>query len=231
MIKSSQDKIASPDFQKGFIEVINTAIAKGNEAVGPTFKVFVVGYAQFFNEQTPQCNGAQLLTPAYLNPHKHGTLTIELRQALNKLARDLNTAIQTGIAGVSNPAQVVYVDYDQAFETHRFCDRPEPNPDDPDTWFLTYKVKQNDLASGQFLNSIPRIRDLTDDPSSVPLTEEEFFQLITDAAGDNDDQLQLGIDTVSVFHPKPAGHQAIEDILEKAVGRAYGATVASVRTY
>ena len=193
--------------------------------------MFVVGYAQFFNEQTPQCNSAQLLTPAYLNPHAHGTLTVELRQALNKLARDLNIAIQTGIAGVSNPAQVIYVDYDQAFDTHRFCDRDEPNPTDPDTWFLTYKVGQNDLASGQFLNSIPRIRDLRDDTSSVPLTEEEFIQVISDAAGDNDDQLQLGIDTVSVFHPKPAGHQAIEDILRRAVVTAFGTAVASVRIY
>lgn len=223
VIKSSQDKVKSADFKKGIAEVIDKAIAKGTATVGGSFKVFVLGYAQFFNDRTEQCNNKQLLTPAYLLPHAHGTLTIELRQTLNQLARDLNEAIQTAIMGVSNPAQVIYVDYDRAFESHRFCDRPEPNPTDPDTWFITFPVKEEEeQANRDFLLGIPRIRDLKDDPSSKPVTEDEFIQLIGEASGDDNKRLQIGIDTVSVFHPTPMGHRAIETILRAAVERAYG---------
>ena len=207
VIKSSREKIANPDFQSGFIKVINKALEKGTDAVGPTFKVFVVGYAQFFNEQNPVCNDKQLLTPGYLNPHRHGTLTIELRQTLNELARALNAAIQTGIQGVDNPDQVVYIDYDAAFDTHRFCDRDEPNPTDPETWFITYKVKRGDLEKGEFLYSIPRIRDLEDDVSSKPLTEAEFIQLIGDAA-DVQSYTDLDVEVVVVGVEDVAGAHA-----------------------
>lgn len=98
------------------------------------------------------------------------------------IARKLNTALRTAVrtASIHSPNRVFFVDYDEQFNGHRFCDREEPNPKDPNTWFLTYG--SNAAATENFLNSIPRIRSLLSGQSNRTVAEREYLQLIREAA-------------------------------------------------
>lgn len=48
------------------------------------------------------------------------------------------------------------------------------------------------------LYRFPRIREFKNEIFAKPLTKEKFIRLISDAAGDDDNKLHIGIDTVSV---------------------------------
>ena len=158
VIADSQRRVNSPDFVRDASNVIITALRKGTSRVRLNFKVYVTGYAQFFNEQTPQCNNVSF-KPSW-SPFPRQYLTTAKRQTLNKIARDLNASLKNAVmaASVGAPDRVFFVDYDTQFNGHRFCDREERNPNDPNTWFFTFG--SNEAAIGGFLNSIPRIHDL-----------------------------------------------------------------------
>ncbi|KAL8716869.1 MAG: hypothetical protein Q9225_005829 [Loekoesia sp. 1 TL-2023] len=230
VIADSQRRVNGPDFVREATNVIITALRKGRSRTGQQFKVFVTGYAQFFNEQTLQCNGVSL-KPRW-SPFARQYLTIELRQTLNRIARDLNTALRTAVMGASvgAPNRVFFVDYDEQFNGHRFCDREEPNPDDPDTWFFTFG--SNEATIGDFLNSIPRINDLLSGRSDEIVSDHDFFRLISVAAGDDESKRDNGVGAYRIFHPKPAGHRVIERRLRSAIvsARALPQTATPINT-
>lgn len=207
VIRDSMRSIHSLDFVRGANDVIAAALRKGTARVGQGFKVYVTGYAQFFNEQTTQCNHVTF-RPA-LSPFPPEYLTIERRKALNKLARDLNTALKTAVAtaSISAPNKVFFVDYDEKFEGHRFCDREEPNAKDPDTWFLTFGSEA--ATMGDFPNSVPRLRDLLSGQSNETISESEYLQFIGEAAQGDRPKMASGLEPLRTFHPKAIGHQII----------------------
>lgn len=215
LIVASMERLHSPDFVRAATRVIITALLKGTARVGPDFKVYVTGYAQFFNEQTTQCNHVSFRRPPAILAKQY--LTIQRRQKLNLIARELNLALKTAVmtASVGAPNRVFFVDYDAQFNGHRFCDRHEPNAQDPDTWFLTYG--SDEAAIEDFLNSIPRIHDLLSGQSNNTLSESEFNQLISEATGGDQVKAALGEALFRVFHPKPAGHQVIAEQLMLAI--------------
>lgn len=215
VIADSMQSLLSPDFVGDASGVIITALLKGTARVGQDFKVYVTGYAQFFNEQTTQCNHISF-RPSWVRRAKQ-YLTIERRQRLNLIARELNLALKTAVmtASVGAPNRVFFVDYDAQFNGHRFCDRDEPNPGDPDTWFLTYG--SDEAAIGDFLNSIPRIHSLLSGQSNDTLGESEFYQLISEAAEGDPTKVILGAGAVRIFHPKPIAHRVIAEQLRLAI--------------
>jgi hypothetical protein len=216
IIADSMKRVHSPEFVRDASGVIITALLKGTARVGQDFKVYVTGYAQFFNEQTTQCNHVSFRPPwSQFLPKQY--LTIERRQRLNLIARELNLALKTAVmtASVGAPNRVFFVDYDAQFNGHRFCDRHEPNPEDPNTWFLTYG--SDEAAIGDFLNSIPRIHSLLSGQSNNTLSESEFYQLISEAAEGDPTKVILGAGAVQIFHPKPVGHQVIAEQLRLAI--------------
>ena len=211
-ITDSQSKVHSSAFIDGAGRVINKAISEANKRqVGPSFKVFVLGYSQFFNEETTQCNDATLPRPVGTG----AKLTADLRRTLNGLARDLNAALLTAAQRFNTTGQVFFVDWESKFVGHRFCDRTEPNPQDPLTWFFTFY--SDDEQTEAFFKSIPRLYDLFTDKSNDPVTEQEYLKLIGDAAGNDQTKLSIGVDWFRVFHPKSIGHSAIRDVLQDAV--------------
>ncbi|KAI4137623.1 MAG: hypothetical protein L6R39_007184 [Caloplaca ligustica] len=228
VIADSQARVNSPQFVTDALQVIIAALSKGTSRVGPSFRVYVVGYAQFFNEQTTQCNDISF-KPSW-SPFARQYLTIERRQALNEIARNLNGALRAAVtrASIGAPNRVFFVDYDDQFDGHRFCDRHEPNPNDPDTWF--YTLGADEAAVGDFLNSIPRIRGLLNGQSDKTLTDGEFFQLITEAAAGDELKASYGILVFRVFHPNPVGHRAIAARLRSVIlaTRALPSAIASV---
>ncbi|KAI4169785.1 MAG: hypothetical protein LQ343_005434 [Gyalolechia ehrenbergii] len=216
VIAYSQGRVNSDDFINGAKDVIIAALIKGAGRGVPDFKVYVTGYAQFFNEQTPQCNDVSF-RPSWLPLARREYLTIDKRRALNTIARGLNAALATAVmrASIGAPNRVFFVNYDQQFEGHRFCDREEPNPRDPDTWFFTFG--SNEAAVGRFLHSIPQIHQLLSGQSNETMTYDEFFRVISEAAGDNRGERENGAGAFRIFHPKPVGHMVIERVLRHAV--------------
>lgn len=210
-IARSQRLVNSRNFVNDAINVIVATLNQGTSRQGQSFKVYVTGYAQFFNERTMQCNGVSF-RPEYfryiLKPKQY--LTIGKRRTLNKIARDLNTGLREAVmrASIGAPGRVFFIDYDRQFEGHRFCDRVEPNPDDAETWFFTYGA--DEAAIGDFLSSIPQVQDAFSGRLNRTMSYGALLQIIAEAAGDDPVKMDILGDLTRVFHPKSAGHRVIE---------------------
>lgn len=142
-IARSQEIIDSPLLYNSLDYVIKNALIKGITAAGPGFKLFVTGYAQFFNETSTQCDNTCF---SYWDPECDNSIKLEqsLRQQLNTLAINLNQKIQDVVK--NNAAwDVEYVSYDDQFEGHRFCEGANTEPDDnnPNIWFFHLNTAGN----------------------------------------------------------------------------------------
>lgn len=127
-ITRSQEIIDGDLLYNSLDYVIKNALIRGITAAGPGFKLFVTGYAQFFNGTSTQCDKTCF---SYWDPGCENSMKLDqsLRQQLNTLALNLNQKIQDV---VQNNAQwdVEYVSYDDQFEGHRFCEGANTEPDD-----------------------------------------------------------------------------------------------------
>lgn len=114
----------------------------------PPVTVTVTGYARFFNELTDACDDVSF--GVWWDGWDGPRLTKALRSEMNSLVLAVNAKLRKTIeainANVDNAAfardkeeeVVFFVDYDRAFDGHRFC---EPNVTEPDheranTWFF-----------------------------------------------------------------------------------------------
>ncbi len=142
-ITRSRGFLESDKFYNYLDYAVKVALIRGINAAGPGFKLFVTGYAQFFNEDTDQCDHTCF---SYWDPECKNSRKLDkpLRKQLNQLAKDLNQRIQ---AVVKNNKQwgVEYVDYDADFAGHRFCEKGniEPDNNNPDIWFFHLDTKGN----------------------------------------------------------------------------------------
>ncbi|KAL8682673.1 MAG: hypothetical protein Q9186_001269 [Xanthomendoza sp. 1 TL-2023] len=207
-----------PNPMSPLMEVIITILRKGAERRIPNFKIYVTGFAQFFNERTTQCNNVSFRPDwlkLMLKPKQY--LTIDRRRTLNKLARDLNAGLREAVmrASFGAPNRVFFIDYDRAFDGHRFCDRLEPNPNDAATWFFTYGANQ--AAIGDFLDSIPQIHDVFSGHSNRTISYDTLFRLVLNATADDKEKSDMLVDLTRVFHPKLDGQRAIEEKLRRVV--------------
>lgn len=113
-LAKSQAIMDSPDFANGLAQAIKDAMGKAKD---PSFRLFVTGYAAFFNEDTDQCNNVNVAfwwgSSSYW--------TKELRKAMNTLLMNLNARISEVTNGLGNN-RVAYVDVNQRYDTHRFCE-------------------------------------------------------------------------------------------------------------
>lgn len=146
-LERSQQQVASPAFDQHLRLLIMEILDRVRWEKRPWFIVTVTGYARFFNEETPECDDYSL--GVWWRGPK---LKRKLRRRMNKMVRDVNSRIRQAIdtinAGFTDP-RVVFVDYDDAFEGHRFC---EPNVTEPDytrneTWFFHVGAQDNDGSS------------------------------------------------------------------------------------
>ena len=223
-IVKSQSIIDSDDFSTGAKSVIQTAINKGRAtSVGPNFFVFVTGYAQFFNQETTQCNTVNF-NPVW-NVATGVPMTVERRTAMNQLALNLNAALEAAVNSFPINQNVRYVDYDAQFEGHRFCDREEPNPQDPHTWFFHYYTTDasEDTAIEALFEQLPAYTTTmsnSSSPSGLFTSDLDYISALMAAAGDNITTQGLLSDTFRVMHPTSAGHQAIRDALLNAIDAA-----------
>ncbi|KAL8811577.1 MAG: hypothetical protein Q9200_001694 [Gallowayella weberi] len=215
-IARSQRLVRSDDFTNDAINVIVTILRKAADRGIPNFKIYVTGYAQFFNERTTQCNSISF-RPSWVKLKPKEYLTIDRRRTLNRIAWDLNVGLREAVmrASFGAPNRVFFIDYDRAFEGHRFCDRVEPNPDDANTWFLTYGSHEAEI--GDFLDSIPQIHDVLNGHSNRTFSYDTFVRLILNATADDEEKMRVGGYLTRVFHPTLDGQRAIEERLRNVV--------------
>ncbi|KAL8864430.1 MAG: hypothetical protein Q9174_007360, partial [Haloplaca sp. 1 TL-2023] len=217
-LSRSQRLVNSRKFVNDAIKVLIATLEQGTSRRGDSFKIYVTGYAQFFNEQTTQCNDVSF-RPSFLKMmlKEKQYLTLEKRRALNKIARDLNAGLREAVmrASIGAAGQIFFIDYDRQFQGHRFCDRVEPNPNDAETWFFTYGANQ--AAIGNFLDSIPQVQEVFGGHSNRTMSYAELVQVIAEAAGNDQEKRDILVDLTRVFHPKLAGHRIIERRLRDVV--------------
>lgn len=102
----------------------------------PWLSITVTGYARFFNELTDGCDDMSF--GMWWNGPR---LTKKLRSDMNALVLTVNAKLRKTINAINSDFtrdKVIFVDFDDAFEGHRFC---EPNVTEPDyervdTWFF-----------------------------------------------------------------------------------------------
>ncbi|KAL7918522.1 SGNH hydrolase-type esterase domain-containing protein [Trichoderma austrokoningii] len=135
-LQHADAQMASTQFEDRLRLVIMEILDRVRWEKRPWFTITVTGYARFFNADTDECDD-----------HSFGMwwrgpkLKRELRQRMNDMVLAVNAKIRKSVdainAAFAEP-RVLFVDYDDAFEGHRFC---EPNVVEPDyarneTWFF-----------------------------------------------------------------------------------------------
>ncbi|KAI0971779.1 SGNH hydrolase [Xylaria arbuscula] len=128
--------LESDDFEIRLRIVIMEILDKIRWEKKPQFTITMTGYARFFNELTDECNDMSF--GVWWNGPK---LTKKLRSEMNTLVLTVNAKLRKTISAIDagfTQDKVIFVDYDAAFDGHRFC---EPNVTEPDyeradTWFF-----------------------------------------------------------------------------------------------
>lgn len=137
-LAASDAALASPDFELRLAVVLQELL----DAVGwekrPGFAVTVTGYARFFNAETPACDDMSLGV-WYGAPSPK--LSRYIRARMNALVLAANAKLRRTVEQVDRRyagTRVLFVDYDGAFEGHRFCEPGvvEPAYDRIESWFF-----------------------------------------------------------------------------------------------
>lgn len=183
-LQKSRRLIESSSFFEGYAMMVKL----GLQSMKPTGRLLVTGYATFFNEDTVDCDRA---TFSIKNPEQF--LTRQLRQDLNHLVKMLNHVIRS----TAEAAGAEYVDIDEIFKCHRFCEDgvSEPDKSRSDTWFFNLDY-DSDHASGPEARHHPHSQDV-----------------FTAGFG------KWFVNVAKVFHPTKDGHRGIRDTIVKHLQR------------
>ena len=197
-------------------DLMKAIIAKGQKTTaGQNFKVYIVGYARFFNQKTTQCNNVTF-KPSW-NPLPPQYLTVERRTSMNSIAINLNKAL-AACADRFKSQGVSYISYDDEIEGHRFCDRDEPNPDDPATYFFAWKTSEDPALQSLYEKLPADFSTTVAGRSGKTFTDDnDYISTLREAAGDDLGALSTLSDSVRVMHPTSLGHQFISNIVLKGV--------------
>ncbi|KAI4270768.1 MAG: hypothetical protein L6R38_007018 [Xanthoria sp. 2 TBL-2021] len=218
IIKNGHDTLEKPEFAANAKKVIQKALDRGRgTSVGEKFAVFVSGYAQFFNQTTEQCDKVTF-EPKW-DTIKAEYLTRERRKDMNNLALALNKVLRDAAESFTEDQHVHYVDIDAVYNGHRFCDRDEPAPDDPETWFFNWYTK-DDPRVASFFQNMAFLKATQEGGDTGIHTDADYINALYDAAGDDPEALSFLSDAVRVFHPTTKGHQGIRDAFKKAIAAA-----------
>ncbi|KAK1756108.1 lipase 1 [Echria macrotheca] len=245
-LASSEAAISSPEFDIRLSLVLHEILDKIRWEVRPDFFVVVTGYARFFDAETKECDAVSL--GVWWGGGVGGTgpkLTREVRRAMNSLVVRVNRKIKGAVEGVNKRflgerQKVLFVDFDEEFEGHRFCERDvqEPDYERGDTWFFLPGGGDNGrngtVGKGNETTTTPLM--LLEEGS--PLTEPERCLRRAEERGDwgeralcymatarhRDPSLRLrdgmlGLESMwyvptyygKTFHPRSLGHEAIRD--------------------
>ncbi|KAK8113227.1 hypothetical protein PG984_013753 [Apiospora sp. TS-2023a] len=227
----AQSRLDAPDFDERLHILITELLDKLRwERKSPNFHITVTGYARFFNDRTEPCDDMSL--GIWLGPSRGGPkLARPLRRRMNEMVRAVNGKIAAAVARINRQFtrdKVLFVDYDAAFEGHRFC---EPGAAEPDygrneTWFFLLNPS-NVEGDGEAALSGP-----IDPTTCLPPAQRSgdwgelaLCYMAMSVAEDPTLRLARGGGTIrpqksgwhaptyyaKTFHPRSLGHEAIRD--------------------
>ncbi|KAJ8121278.1 hypothetical protein ONZ43_g2228 [Nemania bipapillata] len=132
----SRAMLASDEFENRLRIVIMEILDKIRWEKKPWFTITMTGYARFFNELTDGCDNMSFGV-WWDGPR----LTKALRSEMNALVLTVNTKLRKTIDAINSDFtkdKVIFIDYDDAFDGHRFCEVnvTEPDYERTDTWFF-----------------------------------------------------------------------------------------------
>jgi lysophospholipase L1-like esterase len=145
-LANAEKQIASTEFETRLDVLIMEILDKVQWEKQPWFIITITGYARFFNADTDECDEC-----SFGIWWRGPKLKKEIRQRMNDMVVAVNGKIQRSIDIINSRftrPKVFFVNYDDRFDGHRFC---EPNVTEPaynrtDTWF--FLVGGNDNAPG-----------------------------------------------------------------------------------
>lgn len=147
---SDQLKTSGDTITNDFPALIDSDIAAILKQVSNEgFKLYLTGYAEFFNPSTTQCNNVSF--NFWEKPENQANLTEALRTSTNGLVDSINDELSKAVDRANEGDQrkpVVFVNYNDAFEDHRYCDvgltEPDPGETQEERWFQeNWLFKQN----------------------------------------------------------------------------------------
>jgi len=135
-LANSEAAIASPDFEQRLLVALLQMLDRVQWEKKPGFAVTITGYARFFNDDTPECDDYSM--GVWWQGPK---LTRDLRRRTSALVVAVNRKLRATVAAVNARfarPRAFFVDYDAAFDGHRFCEPAVEEPDyrREDTWFF-----------------------------------------------------------------------------------------------
>lgn len=174
-LQRSEKQIADPAFDQHLRLLIMEILDRVQWEKRPWFTITVTGYARFFNAETKACDDYSL-GMWWRGPK----LQQELRRKMNHMVVNVNRRIEQAIdtinAAFTEP-RVLFVNYDDDFEGHRFC---EPTVVEPDymrneTWFFLVGGEDND-GSTMPHDTLPPNSALADPEVCLSLAEKSGDQ-------------------------------------------------------
>lgn len=135
-LQRSEESLQSNEFEQRLRLAIMEVLDRVEWEKRPWFTITVTGYARFFNELTDDCDNRSFGV-WWRGPR----LKRSLRRRMNRMVLSVNDKIRKSVHEINadflNP-RVFFVDYDDAFEGHRFCEHNITEPDyaNNNTWFF-----------------------------------------------------------------------------------------------
>ncbi|KAF7551375.1 hypothetical protein G7Z17_g5044 [Cylindrodendrum hubeiense] len=216
----------------GFADIVNDCIYrfKGvwsdalNEFMRPekhheNLRIFVTGYAKFFNSESSQCNDVSW--NYWQKSPENGSgdkMTNQIRRDLNSLVDLVNSKIDEAVNSYQD-ARIQFINYDDTFDTHRFCEDRFTEPQRPKEQRLDLYMHQYNTPDGQ-LEDDGSVTDAdTDDSKALAQGMLDYVNSDPDAkvAEPFDEQpidislfpVRISSGLMKVFHPTQAGHFVI----------------------
>ncbi|TWU74768.1 hypothetical protein ED733_005935 [Metarhizium rileyi] len=142
-LRRSEEAINGPEFEHHLRLAIMEILDRVQWEKRPWFVITVSGYARFFNEHTKDCD-ERSFGVWWRGPK----LKRELRRRMNRMVLSVNDKIERSVHAINTDftePRVMFVDYDDAFEGHRFCELnvTEPDYSRNETWFFLVGGEDN----------------------------------------------------------------------------------------
>ncbi|KAH0562424.1 hypothetical protein GP486_002884 [Trichoglossum hirsutum] len=180
------------DSYKAKVNDILQKVAITTRYSGLDWSVLVItGYAKFFGPVSAGDPCSSFRFPLPVPGFQGNLLHPDVRTEMNSLVDMVNRQISSQIVGV-NTNLIRFVNIDDHFEGHRFCDRGKTDgANDPDVWFISFDTTLEET-------------EFTPNPnSSLEQGWDAWAQAIPNGGNG---VLPGALRRSSVFHPKAAGH-------------------------
>lgn len=194
----------------------------------PRFRVFLIGFARFWNDQTDLCDKTSwnYWETVADKPSFAQMMTQNRRRKMNEWIRRVNEILEGVVTAFEDEGEtrVQFVNIDDAFEGHRFCEdnRLEPQADldpRPDVFFFQYDISEDQhrgvMGPGQDMFRWLKTHHGSPARKFKLWNVSKFYSkkpVIADMPMEGPP-----IILSKIFHPTPAGHRAIADAIEDAI--------------